>query len=619
MSRLEYVTSGEVLAEHYCLDEPIGQGGSSVVWRAHDRRSGRPVAIKLLAPLPAKSRQRLGRRLKREAQAMTAIKHPNVLDVLLLGSHKGHDFIVTALAKGSLSDRLDDGPIEPLQAIDWTLQLLSALATAHDFGIIHRDVKPSNVLLDDGDRVLLADFGIALLLDNTRYTSMGSTMGSMVFMPPEQRIDASSVDHRADIYAAAATLYLLVTGRTPVDLFLATTSSDRLDALPSTLKAAVLRATRLHPDERFLTARHFAAALTAAREDLRRIEQNRLCPSSATSEAIDEALNRLGDDFRMPPTVPASDVVKLSKSPEPTLKCEEQDRLAQLIETALLDSDIEERFDRHTRLAQRLFDVPIALVSLVDRDRQWFKSRRGLDAPQTARSISFCTHAIETPDELYEVTDAGTDPRFRDNPLVTDDPNIRFYAGRPLKGPKGAPLGTLCIIDRTPRTLAPAERELLDDIGSMVEDELANLSRNSIDKHTGLSNRDGFVLHALHIMRQRLSPGEALHLVGIRLHEFWRKGPRRQRAFGDALRQSWDDADVIARIDEEHFVVLLEDAPDMAARMAKLLVGLGMTNPSQAPFDWAVSTMGGDSPEPLAALLGRNDLALHPESPTIIA
>ena len=132
---------------------------------------------------------------------------------------------------------------------------------------------------------------------------------------------------------------------------------------------------------------------------------------------------------------------------------DEAERLRALTDLNVLDTDAEERFDRYTRLACRLFGVPIALVSLVDEHRQWFKSRQGLAAGETSRDISFCGHAILQSD-TYIIENALEDERFSDNPLVTGDPKIRFYAGHPLRSPCGAALGTLCLIDRLPRTAA---------------------------------------------------------------------------------------------------------------------------------------------------------------------
>lgn len=150
---------------------------------------------------------------------------------------------------------------------------------------------------------------------------------------------------------------------------------------------------------------------------------------------------------------------------------DEAERLDVLSSYEVLDTGPEESFDRITRMASRLLDVPICLISLIDKDRQWFKSRQGLDATETPRDISFCTHAILN-DEVMVVPDAVDDPRFHDNPLVVGDPCIRFYAGAPLTTHSGHNLGTLCAIDRQPREMTDDERQLLDDLAHMVVDEL---------------------------------------------------------------------------------------------------------------------------------------------------
>src|SRR5690242_11997132 len=128
---------------------------------------------------------------------------------------------------------------------------------------------------------------------------------------------------------------------------------------------------------------------------------------------------------------------------------DEEQRLETLRALNILDTVPEERYDRLTRLAKRLFDVPIALVSIIDEDRQWFKSSMGVDAKETSREISFCGHAI-LGDEILEVPDATKDERFNDNPLVIENPNIRFYAGCPLAVANGSKIGTLCLIDDHP-------------------------------------------------------------------------------------------------------------------------------------------------------------------------
>lgn len=149
----------------------------------------------------------------------------------------------------------------------------------------------------------------------------------------------------------------------------------------------------------------------------------------------------------------------------------EAQRLATLRGLQILNTSPEERFDRITGVAQHMFDVPIALVSVVDENRQWFKSCYGLSATETPRDISFCGHAILGTD-VFVIEDALQDPRFADNPLVTGEPRIRFYAGCPLHANNGDALGTLCIIDRKPHRFDPMQRRALHDLGRWAEQEL---------------------------------------------------------------------------------------------------------------------------------------------------
>lgn len=154
----------------------------------------------------------------------------------------------------------------------------------------------------------------------------------------------------------------------------------------------------------------------------------------------------------------------------PDLPLDEAHRLCALDELKLLDTPPEERFDRLTRLAARTFDAPIALVSLIDSNRQWFKSRHGLETPETARDISFCGHAILREEPLV-IENALNDERFVDNPLVTGPLSIRFYAGAPLHDRHGHRVGTLCIIDRKPRAFSNDDQATLRDLADLVERE----------------------------------------------------------------------------------------------------------------------------------------------------
>lgn len=155
----------------------------------------------------------------------------------------------------------------------------------------------------------------------------------------------------------------------------------------------------------------------------------------------------------------------------PPLPANETARIAALRGLCILDTPAEERFDRLTRIARRAFNVPMATITMVDTNRQWFKSKCGLDTCETPREISFCAHAILYDDILY-VENALKDDRFHDNPVVKGEPKIRFYAGCPLTV-NGYRLGTICVLGRKPRSFNEEDSVLLRDLAHLAEQELA--------------------------------------------------------------------------------------------------------------------------------------------------
>lgn len=259
-------------------------------------------------------------------------------------------------------------------------------------------------------------------------------------------------------------------------------------------------------------------------------------------------------------------------------------RLAELRSLGLLDTGPEERFDCLTRLTQRFFEVPIALVSLVDKDRLWFKSHQGLDLCET-REPSFCVHAIAGEDVLH-VSDAATDPRFRDNPFVLGEPKVRFYAGCPIHGPSGATLGTLCIVDNKPRPFPPEDRAVLRDLAGLVEREIAVVHLAGNDGLTGLAN-----YQALELLAPKVLAGCRLHarpatLLYFDLEGFKEindrfghdEGDHALREFGTLLHDTFCASDVVARPGGDEFVVLVTGAAEPNGLVERLRAALAERN-----------------------------------------
>lgn len=256
---------------------------------------------------------------------------------------------------------------------------------------------------------------------------------------------------------------------------------------------------------------------------------------------------------------------------------DEQERLSKLKSLSILNSAPEERFDRLTRMAKRLFNVEIAVVSFVDADRQWFKSKACyLElANETHRDISFCSHAI-LENGLFIVEDTHLDERFKDNPLVLGNPNIRFYAGYPIRMGGGSALGTLCIFDDKPREFGEEDQALLRDLGLMAEQQLNTLELATTDELTTLSNKRGFLTLAKHVLKVARREQLPISLIVIDLDGFKSindkyghvEGDWALKMFSKAMKDAFRDSDVLARLGGDEFALLISNSSDEVANTA---------------------------------------------------
>lgn len=248
---------------------------------------------------------------------------------------------------------------------------------------------------------------------------------------------------------------------------------------------------------------------------------------------------------------------------KPDTSPDEPLRLQALRSLNLVDSPPEDRFDRLTRMAIRIFSVPIALVSLVDDDRLWLKSCMGPSFSEAPRDTSFCGHAI-LGSETFVIHDATKDERFADNPAVLNEPNVRFYAGCPLHV-RGRKIGTLCIVDREPRSFSKEDSRLLMDLASMMEVELTAVQLATLDEMTELPNRRGFMAVANKVLSLCVHNNIQATLAFFDLDNFKSINDKFGHAeddnallvFAEYLKGTFRESDVVARLGGDEFVMLL--------------------------------------------------------------
>ncbi|WP_281536027.1 GAF domain-containing serine/threonine-protein kinase [Cryobacterium breve] len=320
--------------------------------------------------------------------------------------------------------------------------LAEGLDYIHGRGIVHRDIKPANILLAQYSsrfraRAKLTDFGIALSPASARLTEGGATSGTAAYLSPEQA-QGDEVGPPSDIYSLGLVLLECFT---------------RELAFPGQpVPAAVARLLR-DPG--------IPASMSPAWRDLL---STMLARNPADRPEIGEVVLALRQAV-------ITETGRHRGDGQVPLSTDEAERMAAVARLDILDTPPDDTFDRITALAARIFSVPIAIVSIVDHDRIWFKSHPGLDLEQISRDPGLCSSAImqEGP---WVIEDARTDTRALTNPLVSGGFGLQFYAGVPLRTRDGFNLGTLCVLDFEPRTVTDAEIETLRDLAALVMNEL---------------------------------------------------------------------------------------------------------------------------------------------------
>lgn len=259
----------------------------------------------------------------------------------------------------------------------------------------------------------------------------------------------------------------------------------------------------------------------------------------------------------------------------PAIPANESDRLLSLRDSGLLESSHHQPYDRITRLAKRIFGVPVAMINLVDEHSLVALSANGSTVNLPPRSHSFCGHALSNNAPLV-VPDTRNDARFDDNPQAMGAQGVRFYAGIPLHLPDGAIAGTLCLMDSAPREFHPQDMNALNDLAALAEDEFAAACAATTDDLTGLFNRRGFNQFAAFALSGARRRAEPLTLAWMDLEHFRQLNERYGQAVGDfalkamaeLMRASFREADLLVRYGNDEFAVLFADTDEQGAWIA---------------------------------------------------
>jgi tRNA A-37 threonylcarbamoyl transferase component Bud32 len=451
-------TSGSSrLRGRYRLQELLGRGGEGSVYRAHDEALGRDVAVKVFEA-PAATEKDI-RRQEDEVNLLASLSHHSVVTLLDAGVDRTDParprvYLVMELVSGAdLKVQLEVGSLTARQIAHIGFDLAEGLQYIHHRGVVHRDVKPANILLVDYSqsgaryRAKLTDFGIALVGATERRNQENVTTGTAAYLSPEQA-QGRTLGSASDIYSLGLVL---------LECFTRTVAFPG-DPIPSAL--ARLRRDPAIPNDIAPEWQALLAAMTARQPEDR--------PS------IDDLVVAL----RQMVAAETGRHREVAAIPEPST---EEARMLAVARYRLPEAPVDGAFDRVTAIAARVFNVPVALVTIVDHDRIWFTSHHGLEIDHIDRQPGLCASAI-LDDVPWVVEDARFDPRTLANPLVADGFGLQFYAGVPLRTRDGHNLGTLCVLDFEPRSATEQELATLDDLAAIVmsEMELRLESRRSV-------------------------------------------------------------------------------------------------------------------------------------------
>lgn len=448
MTQIQQPTSAvqpQIVAGRYQIVEPIGRGGRSIVYAAHDPLLNREVAVKIFhlsAASPAELKIQ-----EAEARLAASLNHhalSTLFDAGIDASTPGRPQIYLVMERipgVDLRQHLKQhGALTAAQVAYLGFDLAEALQYLHEHGFLHRDIKPANVLIADRGidtriRGKLTDFGISSIIgipDDGEYTT-----GTVAYLSPEQ-VEGLDATQASDIYALGLVLLEALTGVVAYPGGIEESALARLDhdahipdTVPPALAAILRQMTELLPEDR---------------PDL-----------SEVALAFQRAF--------------VQDLVNLGRVAPTSLAAEEEQRLAAVRRYNILDTPPDDAFDRITHLVCRMLDVPVAFISIVDADREWFKSRRGMTLTEIDRDQALCGVSVVTgnPITIQDLTD---DPRFGSNPVTAADPTLRSFAAVPMTTHDKHVIGTLCVFDRRARDFTTDEVADLTEFAALAMREL---------------------------------------------------------------------------------------------------------------------------------------------------